>query len=273
IDSANLTNATVKITGGTFAGDGDVLSATPVGAITVSYNAASETLTLTGTDTLAHYQQVLDSVKFQSGSDPTNHGSNATRTATWVVNDGNVSNNLSTAQTTTLSITPLDAAPTLSTVATSASFTENGAAVTLPRNLSVADPDSTLITSATVSIAGGTFAGDGDVLGFSTAGTAIVGSYDSSTETLLLSGADTLAHYKQVLDSVTFGTANDNPTDYGSDPTRTITWTVADDFNIHSAVATTTVNVTAVNDAPTLTSVASTVSFLSGNTIQLSPAL
>ena len=30
-------------------------------SITASYNAATETLTLSGSDTLAHYQQVLDS--------------------------------------------------------------------------------------------------------------------------------------------------------------------------------------------------------------------
>ena len=48
-DSLNLTNATVKITGGTFAGDGDVLAANVSGtSITASYNAGAETLTLTG---------------------------------------------------------------------------------------------------------------------------------------------------------------------------------------------------------------------------------
>jgi hypothetical protein len=273
-DSANLVSGTVKITGGTFAGDGDVLAANVSGtSITASYNAASETLTLTGTDTLAHYQSVLDSVKFSSGSDPTNHGSNPTRTLTWVVNDGNASLGQSTVQTTTITITPLDAAPTLSSVATSANFTENGAAVTLAGSASISDPDSTILTSATVSIAGGAFVNDGDVLGFSTAGTAIVASYDSSSETLTLTGADTLAHYKSVLDSVTFIANGDNPSDYGSDPTRTVTWVVKDDFNVASTIATTTVSITAINDAPTLTSVATSVSFLDGSTIQLSPTL
>src|SRR5207244_776529 len=68
-DNLNLVNATVKITGGTFASDGDVLAATAVGSVTVNYNGATETLTLTGSDTLAHYQQVLDSLTFVSTSD------------------------------------------------------------------------------------------------------------------------------------------------------------------------------------------------------------
>src|SRR5205807_9940866 len=73
-------------------------------SIPASYNAATETLTLTGTDTLAHYQSVLDSVTFSSGSNPSNGNLNRTRTVSWVVNDGSGSNNLSTAATTTISI-------------------------------------------------------------------------------------------------------------------------------------------------------------------------
>src|SRR5262249_59990688 len=138
--------------------------------------------------------------------------------------------------TTTVDI-PNDVPPTLTTVATSASFTENGAAVTLSGNLSISDPDSTKLTSATVKITGGTFAGDGDVLSFNTNGTSITASYDSTNEVLLLSGSDTLADYRLVLDSVLFSTPSDNPTDFGADPTRTVTWTVADDFSVHSAAA------------------------------------
>jgi VCBS repeat protein len=106
-DSLNLTNATVRITGGTFAGDGDVLAATTAGTgITASYNSSTETLTLTGTDTLAHYQSVLDSVTFSSGGNPSNSRQNPTRTLTWVVNDGSASNNLSAVATTTITISP-----------------------------------------------------------------------------------------------------------------------------------------------------------------------
>src|SRR5262249_16709632 len=84
--------------------DGDVLAANVSGTgITSSYNAATETLTLTGIDTLAHYQSVLDSVTFSSGGNPSNGKNNRTRTATWTVNDGG-SNNLTTAATTTISI-------------------------------------------------------------------------------------------------------------------------------------------------------------------------
>src|SRR5262249_17281963 len=97
----------------------------------------------------------------------------------------------------------IDVAPILSGVATSVSFTA-GQTVTLSPSVTVTDPDDPTLASATVAITGGTFAGDDDVLAANVAGTSITASYNSTTETLVLSGTDTLAHYQQVLDSVTF---------------------------------------------------------------------
>jgi hypothetical protein len=274
-DNLDLAGATVSIAGGTFAGDGDALAATTTGtSITASYSSTSETLTLTGSDTLAHYQQVLDTVTFSAGENPTDFGSNPTRTLTWTLNDGSGSNNLSTAVTSTVNIANVNDPPTLAGVAASASFTEEGGAVTLSPSVTATDPDSLDLASATVSITGGTFAGDGDVLAATTTGTSITASYSSVTERLTLTGADTLAHYAQVLDSVTFN-GGENPTDFGSLPTRTVTWVLNDggSSNNLSTVATTTVGVTNVNDPPTLASVAASVSFTEGQTVTLSPSV
>jgi hypothetical protein len=276
-DNLTLANATVQITAGTFAGDGDVLAANVAGTnITASYNAATELLTFTGTDTLAHYNQVLDSVTFNSTSgNPTNFGANPTRTVTWVVNDGSGSFNLSTAQTETINITNVNDAPSLTGVAASASYTEQSAATTLSGNVTVSDPDDTTLVGATVSITGGTFAGDNDVLSTSTAGTSITASYDSANERLVLSGTDTLADYQSVLDKVTFSEAGDNPTNYGSNPTRTISWVLNDGHasNNLSTAQTETLNVIGVNDQPTLANVAATVGFLPHHTITISPSI
>ena len=97
-------------------------------------------------------------------------------------------------------------------------------------------------------ITGGTFAGDGDVLNFSTTGTSITASYNSTTEVLTLSGSDSIAHYQQVLDSVSFTTPSENPTLFGSDPTRTVTWTAFDDSGTAatSNTATSTIGITAI---------------------------
>src|SRR5262249_52389570 len=204
------------------------LAATTTGTvITASYNSTTETLTLTGSDTLANYRQVLDSVTFNATSvDPSNSGSNPNRVVTWVVNDGSAANNLSAAQTETIAITVHN--PTLSSVAASVQLTEGGSAVALSGSVVVTDAKSANLTRATVAIAGGTFAGDGDVLAATTTSTSVTASYNSTTETLILSGTDTLAHYQKVLRTVTFNATGDNPDNYGSNPTRTVVWTLND---------------------------------------------
>jgi hypothetical protein len=276
-DNLNLANATVQIVGGTFANDGDVLGFSTTGtSITASYNSSTETLTLSGADSVAHYNQVLDSVVFSSTSlNPTNYGLNRTRTLTWALNDGSGSSSLSAPVTSTVSITAVNDAPTLSSVAGSAGYTEQAAAVTLSGGLSIADPDNLALANATVKIVAGTFAGDGDVLGFSTTGTLITASYNATTETLTLSGGDTVAHYQSVFDSVTFSTPIDNPTNYGSNPSRTITWVVNDGSasSNTSNVGTTTVNITAVNDPPTLSNVPTAKLFHVGQTLTLAASL
>jgi hypothetical protein len=278
-DDLDLSSATVSITGGAFAGD--VLAAITAGtSIAASYNSSTETLTLTGTDTLAHYQSVLDSVTFNNtGLNPTDYGSDPTRTVTWVTKDpsGTASGGSDTsgAATTTVSITAVNQPPTLANVSTGASYTQGGGAVTLSGAVSVSDPDNLDLTAATVSIGGGTFAGDGDALAATTTGTSIAASYNSTTETLTLSGSDTLAHYQSVLDTITFNNTSANPTDYGSDPSRTITWVLNDGgaSNNLSTTATTTVSITAVNQPPTLGSVATSAHYTQGGaSVTLSPS-
>src|SRR5262249_33558087 len=220
-DNQKLTSATVHVSGGTFAGDGDVLAATTVGSIVASYNSTTETLVLSGSDTLANYQQVLDSVTFASGQNPNNGNANPTRTITWVLNDGAGSNTLSTVQTTTVDIA--NEPPFLTSVAPSVTFTQ-GNTLTLSPSITVTDFDSANLASATVHVTSGAFAGDGDVLSATAVGNITV-SYNAASETLTLTGTDTLAHYQQVLDSVKFQSGS-NPTNTGSNSTRVVSWVV-----------------------------------------------
>jgi hypothetical protein len=86
-DDTILQGATIQISGNYNAAD--LLSFTPVGNITGTQ--VGDTLTLTGTDTLANYQAVLQSVKFSTavvGITP--------RTVTFTVTDGNLSSNAPT---------------------------------------------------------------------------------------------------------------------------------------------------------------------------------
>ena len=114
-------------------------------------------------------------------------------------------------------------------MATSASYTENGAAVTLSPALTVTrpgqpDPASARRCRSPAAPSRAT----ATCWRPTTTGTSITASYNAATETLTLTGTDTLAHYQQVLDSVDVRSTSDNPTDFGSDPTRTVTWVVND---------------------------------------------
>ena len=267
-------SATVAIVAGAFTGDILTASVGTTG-ILLNYDTTSERLTLTGsaTDTLADFQGVLETVRFDTASDnPTDFGLDLTRNVVWTVDDGTASNNIGTA-TSTIDITAVNDPPTLATVATSAPFTENAGSVTLSNAVSVSDPDSLRLVSATVSIAAGTFAGDGDVLDATASGNITV-SYNSTSEVLTLSGLDTLPDYQAVLDTVTFNSTSDNPDNFGADTSRQVTWVLNDGSGSSnlSAPATTTVNITAINDAPTIAAAASDL-FVTGQTLTLSPSL
>ncbi len=241
-DNTTLASATVSISSGLFAGD--TLNFTNQNGISGSYDSGTGVLTLTGSASVANYQAALRSITFSSPSDnPTSFGSDTSRTITWQANDGALN---STAATSTVNITAVDDAPVVTAGAT-VGFTEQGSAVVLDAGLTLSDPDNTSLASATVSI-GGFVAGD--TLNF-TNQNGITGSYDSGTGVLSLTGSALVADYQTALRSITFSSASDNPTNFGADTGRTITWT-ANDGALNSTAATSTVNVTAINDAPVL---------------------
>ena len=249
-DNTTLASATVSITSGLFAGD--ALNFTNQNGITGSYSSSTGILTLTGSASIANYQTALRSITFSSASDnPTNFGNDITRIVTWQVNDGAAN---STAATTTLIVAAVNDAPVVTAGAT-VGFTEQGTAAVL--NF---DPDGNRCRQPD---AGGRHGIDrgfltGDTLNFVNNGTTegnIAGSYDTSTGILTLtsSGATaTVAQWQNTLHSVTFSSTSDNPTDFGVDTSRTISWT-ANDGALDSTAATSTLNITAVNDAPVVT--------------------
>jgi hypothetical protein len=104
LDSATLTSATVRVSAGAYTAHGDLLAVTAAGLagtnIVASYNVVTETLTLSGIDTVAHYTQALEHVTFQT----TNFGIDRAQSITWQVNDGEASNNLSALATTSLTL-------------------------------------------------------------------------------------------------------------------------------------------------------------------------
>ena len=58
------------------------------GRVTVSWNATTDTLTLTGSASIATYETLLSEITFQDTGTDTSNGSHPTRTVTWSINDG-----------------------------------------------------------------------------------------------------------------------------------------------------------------------------------------
>ncbi len=132
---------------------------------------------------------------------------------------------------------------------------------------SITDLDGDHLAGATVQITGGKFSSNetsnsDDHLGYGAAkqisglisGTNITISWDAATESLTLTGYDTIANYQAVLAGLTYWTTGDNATNYGLNTNRTITWTISDGTpdipggSVNSG--TTTLNLSGVNDAP-----------------------
>ncbi|MDL2182669.1 LapA family giant adhesin [Pseudomonas sp. ChxA] len=114
-------------------------------------------------------------------------------------------------------------------------------------DIKITDPDSTMLTGATVTLTNAQ-AGDALNLGNSVNGIVVSTNNQTGTITLTLSGSATLADYMQRIQNITFTNNSHDP----STTPRTITVTVTDGGN-YSNVATTTVNVVAVNDPPVAT--------------------
>ncbi|HTB44158.1 MAG TPA: hypothetical protein VK741_11075 [Acetobacteraceae bacterium] len=217
-EATTLTGATVVISSGFLAGD-ILAAAASEPDISVSYN--SGTLTLTGTDTLADYQAVLDSITYaSSAADPTSGGADDGRGISWMVNDGT---NTGTGSSSLSVSTP--ATGPLVTAGGSASYNAGSSPATLDAGLTISDAESPTLDSATVAITSGFLAGD--TLSVASAD-GISASYDASSGTLTLSGAASLSDYQTVLDSVTYSSSAGDPTDAGTDFSRTIGWVVND---------------------------------------------
>ena len=133
-------------------------------------------------------------------------------------------------------------------------YTEQAAPTVLAGTLTVADADDTNIESATVQVTTG-FIPNFDYLTVdgATGPDTMLGiafNYVAATGILTLTGSAPLADYQTVLRLVGFESTSDDP-----GTTRQVTWRL-NDGTTNSAVATTTITMTPINDEPTLTATA-----------------
>jgi hypothetical protein len=160
------------------------------------------------------------------------------------------------------------AAPTLATSGGSASFVagDNTAStpVAVDPGLTVSDPDSPALASATIAITGNFHAGE-DVLQFTNDGATmgnVMASYNASTGVMTLTSAGasaTLAQWQAALRSVTYTDTAITP----DTATRTVSFTVNDGTD-NSTVAARTITVTATDQSPIVATTGGTTNYQGG---------
>src|SRR3954452_8715601 len=135
-DNANLTGALISISGNADGPGNDILESDTTGtSITGNFVANAANLTLSGTDTLANYQQVIRSIKFYTISDTPVL---LPRSIDYSVNDGS---GLGPAHTMLVSITASNDAPVITRPATATTNEDTPFTFSAGNVISIADPD------------------------------------------------------------------------------------------------------------------------------------
>ncbi|MBF0261883.1 MAG: DUF4347 domain-containing protein, partial [Magnetococcales bacterium] len=254
-DDANISGASVQIVGN-FHADQDQLAFFNVSGITGSWNAATGTLTLTGTDTKADYQAALRTITYRNTN--TDDPNLDTRTIRFTITDANSNGQgngaLGVSIQRDVTLAAVNDAPTIATTGMPLAYTESDTAKVIDPSLTLADVDDTLITGATVRITGNHLSSE-DSLSFVNQ-SGITGSWDSATGILSLSGTASKADYQAALRSITYRNSNDN------DPSiapRTVLFSITDadsqgqGSGVLTGSAGRNIIMTALNDAPNMT--------------------
>jgi len=252
-DDTNLESATITLTNRPDGTD-ESLSITTTGTpIVANYTAGTGILTLTGTATVAQYQQVLRTLSYNNLSQAPD---TTARTVQVVVNDG-TSN--STPAVATVTIQAVNDTPSVDlngadagTGFVVASYTEGDAPVAVVGATAViGDVDSANLSSATITITN-LLDGNAELLEVVTTGTLITAVYTPATGVLALTGSDSLTNYQQVLRTLKYSNSSQNPTATA----RSISVVVNDGTSNSTARTSTISTLVGVNDPPALAAIA-----------------
>jgi len=235
-DDVNLAGGTISISTNYTQGE-DLLAFTDQLGIVGNFDANTGILTLTGSTTLADYQTAIRSITYENTSPAPNL---ATRTVSFVVNDGTDS---SLPFTRNINIISIVEAPTVTGTGGVLDYTEGDGAVIIDSGFGVADPDDINLESGSVVVSNNYVQGQ-DILGF-TDQSGITGSFDQATGALTLTGTSSIANYLAAISTVTYENPSDNP----NTSLRTVSFTVNDGEGNSNSV-TRNINVIPVNDPP-----------------------
>ena len=198
VDSDTLCEAIVTISSN-YVGGEDVLAFTDTAEITGSLDQTEDTLTLSGTASVADYQAALQSITYENTSQTP---STATRTVTFKANDCGAENSQSDAYTRDITVSTPNQAPVVTTSGGApTAYIIGDPPTAVDPGVTVSDANDANIESATITISSGF--DPADVLSFEDTLTINAG-YDPENGILTLTGSDTVAAYEAALRSVGF---------------------------------------------------------------------
>ncbi len=270
IDSGNLASLTATLTARP---DGDAVESLSLNAaaattasgagLTVTYTAATGVLFITGSASVATYQAILQGIQYNNTSDaPTT----TNRSVTVVANDGTPS----AVATSTVTVAAVNDAPVVDLNAggggqdVTVAFTEQTPVLIAPVG-TLADVDSAALASLTLTL---TARPDGDAVeslslnaaaATAASGAGLTVGYTAATGVLSITGSASVATYQAILQGIQYNNTSDAPT------TTNRSVTVVANDGTPSAVATSTVTVTALNDAPVLAGAGGTLAYTEGD--------
>jgi VCBS repeat-containing protein len=267
LDATDFTDSSVSIGGDTYVVDW--VQGTSIATITL-FGA--------GEMTIAQADVVLQSSQYQHID--TNNPTAGTRTISITVNDGDIDSSVATSSIT---VVPLNDSPMVDLDASGGidyafTFTEGDTATSIVGTTSVTDVDDTTLVNVTLDIGGvvdgaaeeltiGTLTFALDVADFSMLAT--IGGLAHTVSWMQLagvaavsldSGEMTITQAEAVLQATLYHHTDTNDPTAGN---RTIAITLSDG-DIDSRVATTTITVARVNDAPVFTDVGATLAYIEG---------
>lgn len=260
VNSLITTNTSPTITGTVTLAAGDVLRVTVDG---VTYSVGNDLTVNSGAGTWSLQIPVANAL----------HGGTFSVTATVTDIAGNVSTDTTSNELVVNTINP---DPVVTTTVGTTNFTEGNNTTSTPvvvdAGITVTDPDSSTLASATVTISNGFQTGQ-DVLAFSNTNSTTFGNISASYSAgvLLLTSTNataTIAQWQSALSAVTYTNSSETP----NTSNRTISFVVNDGTN-NSNTATKQVSITAVNDAPIVTTSAGTIAFTEGNNVTSTPVV
>ncbi len=255
-DGDNISTATITLTNtqidDRFVIDGTAVDLGDTGMVNgINYevvdNGGQLEIQLTGLTTPADYQTALQLITFENTSDDPN---TTDRDIEIVVSDGLESSPI---RTSTISVIPVNDPPEIDLDSSNdadnnytTTFVEDAGAISISDvDPLIIDSDDTNIESATITL---TNAQAGDLLTLGTLTGGITASIDDSVAgqiTVTLSNSATLEEYQQAISAISFN----NIADTSNITPRQIN-VVVNDGDANSNTATTTINITTVNDPP-----------------------